>query len=110
MIISASKGPSSVTALKDVLREAFPLYTVKFFGFKDQSIMIGKSPFVGVQISKRENDITVLGTGTNQHLEGDFSIAASKSGSLMFMVCLTTNALKIRTSKYAGCSSHTVNR
>jgi hypothetical protein len=39
-----------------------PHYSFKLFGFKDESIPIGKSPFVGVQISKRENDITVLGS------------------------------------------------
>jgi hypothetical protein len=63
MTVSVSKAPSSVTALKNVLRESFPQYSLKRFGFgKDASIMIAKSSFVGVQISKRDNNITIQGT------------------------------------------------
>jgi hypothetical protein len=63
MMISALKAPSSNAALTSVLREAFPGYTYKIFGFqKNESILIAKSHFVGVQISKRENDIIIQGT------------------------------------------------
>jgi hypothetical protein len=62
MTILVSNAPSSNAALKDVLSRAFPLYASKFFGFNDESILIGKSPLIGVQISKRENQITVQGT------------------------------------------------
>src|SRR5687768_5487187 len=62
MTISTSKAPSSITTLKDALREAFPDYSFKLFGFKDKSILVSKSPLVGVQISNRENDIMVMGS------------------------------------------------
>ena len=62
MTISASKAPTSIAGLKSVLGEAFPKYSSKLFGFqKDESILISKSLFVGVQISKRNNNITIQG-------------------------------------------------
>jgi hypothetical protein len=58
-----SKAPSSITSLISDLKEAFPRYSLKPFGFeKNESILIAKSWFIGAQISKRDNQITIQGT------------------------------------------------
>lgn len=61
MTISAPKAPSTAV-LQDILREMLPKYSFKLFGVKSDSILIGKSPFVGAQVSRRGNDITIQGT------------------------------------------------
>ena len=57
------KNVPSVTELSEILKREFSGdYSYKFFGLdREKSIMVGKSLFVGVQISKRENEITVQG-------------------------------------------------
>ena len=60
MTISVAKTPS-INALKGILREVLPTYSLQLFGVKKDSILLEKSSFVGVQISKRGNDITIQG-------------------------------------------------
>jgi hypothetical protein len=63
MTLTTSKAPSSVASLISDLKESFPRYSHKTFGIgKNESILIAKSSFIGVQVSKRDSDITIQGT------------------------------------------------
>lgn len=57
------KNVPSTTELSEILKREFSGdYSYKFFGLdREKSIIVRKAPFVGVQISKRENEITVQG-------------------------------------------------
>lgn len=64
MIIPATKPIPSYLQLGDILKREFSGgYTYKTFGLGNEiSIIVGKSPFVGVQISKMDNEFMIQGT------------------------------------------------
>jgi hypothetical protein len=64
MTISATKPIPSNLRLEDILSQEFSgTYKYKKFGLGDEnSIIVGKSPFVGVQISKTDKEFIIQGT------------------------------------------------
>ena len=64
MTISTTKPIPSNPQLKDILKQEFSGgYTYKMFGLQDDnSILVGKSLFLGVQISKTDNEFMIQGT------------------------------------------------
>jgi hypothetical protein len=63
MTISTTKPIPSNLQLQDILKLDFSDgYTYKSFGLGDKnSILVGKSPFVGVQISKTDKEFMIQG-------------------------------------------------
>ncbi len=60
MRISTSKKTPSTQALIEILKQEFSDYSFKLFGLgAEKSIIVQKSTFVGVQISKSGNDFTL---------------------------------------------------
>jgi hypothetical protein len=61
MKILTSKTPSSTAELSEVLQREYSRdYSFSFFGLgKEKSIIVRKSFFVGAQISRRGNEITI---------------------------------------------------
>ncbi|MEO9803804.1 MAG: hypothetical protein ABJF04_11175 [Reichenbachiella sp.] len=63
MKISALKNTPSAKELLKILKGEAPKYSSQLFGLgSDKTVIVRKSTFVGVQISKRENEISVDGT------------------------------------------------
>lgn len=64
MTISTTKPIPSNLQLKNILKQEFSGgYTFKVFGLHDHdSILVGKSLFVGVQVSKTDNEFMIQGT------------------------------------------------
>jgi hypothetical protein len=63
MIIATSKTPPSTFTLKDILKpELRGNYDYTFFGLENEkSLIVSKSPFVGVQIFKKDNELLIQG-------------------------------------------------
>lgn len=64
MTISTTKPIPSNLQLQGILKQGFSGgYTYKIFGVGNyNSILVGKSPFVGVQISTIDNEFVIQGT------------------------------------------------
>lgn len=61
-IITSKMTPSTKEMAGILKREFSDRYSYKLFGLSnDKSIIVWKSTFVGTQISKRENEITIEG-------------------------------------------------
>lgn len=66
MKISTLKNTPSAKELIKTLRQKTPKYSSRVFGLgSDKSIIVKKSAFVGVQISRRENELIVEGSLTS---------------------------------------------
>ena len=63
MKILTSNKPLTTKGLAELLRRGLPdKYSYELFGLeREQSIIVHKSPFVGVQISYKENKLTIEG-------------------------------------------------
>ncbi|MBT1705794.1 hypothetical protein [Chryseosolibacter indicus] len=64
MKLTTSKGLPSIAELKDILRQEFSSdYSYRLFGLgKEKTLIVGKSPLVGAQISIHENEVTIQPT------------------------------------------------
>ncbi len=63
MRISTLKRTPSTQEMAAILQQEFSDYSCKLFGLGlEKSIIVQKSTFVGVQISKSENYITIVGS------------------------------------------------
>ena len=61
-VFTLNRSPSTRELAETLNRELSDQYACKLFGPNcDKSIIVSKSPFVGVQISKQGNEITVQG-------------------------------------------------
>ena len=63
MKILTSKTPPSIKEMTEVLKQEFSdRYSYKLFSFgKEKSIIVGKTTFIGAQISRSGNEITIEG-------------------------------------------------